>query len=272
MARRRCLPTNLFYNPKFEALSSDTVRLIYVGIVLDTDDYGRGLANASILGRKLAQPPETIERALPELEQQGFLECYEVKGQHCYYVCNWLKMQTLSKKTASEYPPSPSEVTSSEDLQENPSFPQNPQENFGEFRENSLEEKVKEKRRENESESKGEGERKAALRAASAGAGARELSIDEITERVAAILKLDISQALFHIVKDFYHRSDIDLITQAELAREWMDTKAKKPREMTTAFFRRWMEREVKTTITLHTNEVLSAIDAYAQSCEADIS
>ena len=165
-------------------------------------------------------------------------------------------------------------MTSSESPQENPGFSQNPQGFFGEFRENSLEEKVKEKRRENESESesKGEGEREAAHSAAGVGSGARELSIEETTERVAAILKLTVSPTLSRIVKDFYYRTDVDLITQAELAREWADTKAQKPVKMRASIFRHWMEREVNTTLTLHTNEVLSAIDAYAQSCEAAIS
>src|SRR5205085_8661640 len=103
MSRHRCFPTNLFFIPKFEALSSNTVRLIYIGIVLDADDYGRGMASASILGRKLAQPPDTIESALLELEQQGFLECYEVEGEHYYHMRNWFKLQKLSRPTPSGY-------------------------------------------------------------------------------------------------------------------------------------------------------------------------
>ena len=134
MSRYRSFPTNLFFVPKFEALSSDTLRLIYIGIILDADDYGRGIASVSILGRKLAQPPDIVERALSELEQQGFVECYEVEEEHYYYVCNWFKLQKLSKPTNSGYPPSPSQVASSEDPRKIQVFPKIPREILGNFR------------------------------------------------------------------------------------------------------------------------------------------
>ena len=146
MARKRCLPTKLFFDPDFMRLSSDTVRLIWIGLVLDADDSGRGEAYPTILGRKFGQASSDVEQALQELETRGLLHCYEVEGRRYYWLPDWNKLQTLSKPTPSEFPPAPADTTT----------PQNPQRNSGDVRKTSLEgEEEEEKEKESVLEDEG---------------------------------------------------------------------------------------------------------------------
>src|SRR5258708_21465927 len=95
IAEKRCLPTDLFYNRKFVQLRNDTIRLILIGLILDADDAGRGLADPALLGRKLDQRSENIQEALEDLEHAGFVESY-VRGEETYYsLCLWSVWQKL---------------------------------------------------------------------------------------------------------------------------------------------------------------------------------
>ena len=66
MATKRCIPTTFFEDPDVVELGKHE-QLILIGIVLDADDSGRGLANSRLLGRKLDFEPEQIEQALEAL-------------------------------------------------------------------------------------------------------------------------------------------------------------------------------------------------------------
>src|SRR5262249_18411483 len=108
MAKKRSIPTNLFASPDFFELSSNTVRLILIGIILDADDEGRGCAHSRLLARKFDQQPEDIEHALEELAAHGILQCYDVASRRYYWLCHWYTYQILSKPTPSSYPEPPS--------------------------------------------------------------------------------------------------------------------------------------------------------------------
>jgi hypothetical protein len=88
MAKRRCIPTDLFYQRKFVGLSSDTVRLLLIGLISDADDAGRGLADHALLSRKLDHAPDVIAQALGELERAGFVHCYSVEDEQYYTLCH----------------------------------------------------------------------------------------------------------------------------------------------------------------------------------------
>ena len=75
MVRGRLIPTNYFRDPDVMSLSSPDWRLILVGMVLNADDWGRGLAHPVILGRDLDYAPDVIEAALVELEQGELVQC-----------------------------------------------------------------------------------------------------------------------------------------------------------------------------------------------------
>lgn len=128
MAKQRCLPTSFFKDPDVMALSNGDVRLILVGLVLNADDEGRGLADARILGREFDYPPDQVEAALQEIETYELAQCYHV-GRHGYYsLCRWREWQTLSKPTPSRYP-APPRASLTENSHETPGFSQNPQGN-----------------------------------------------------------------------------------------------------------------------------------------------
>lgn len=114
MAGKRSIPTSLFSSPDFFELSSDTIRLIMLGLILDADDEGRGHAHPRLLARKLDKSPEDIAQALVELQAHGIVQCYEVAGRAYYVLCHWHTYQTLSKPTPSAYPAPPGVLTAEE--------------------------------------------------------------------------------------------------------------------------------------------------------------
>lgn len=107
MAKQRCLPTNFFKDPDVMTLSSGDIRLVLIGLVLNADDEGRGLAHAKILGREMDYPPELIEAALQEIETCELVECYQVERHRYYSLPRWREWETLSKPTPSKYPAPP---------------------------------------------------------------------------------------------------------------------------------------------------------------------
>ncbi|HEY1353887.1 MAG TPA: hypothetical protein VGF67_30115 [Ktedonobacteraceae bacterium] len=106
MAGKRCIPTDLFWDEIFSSLNGET-QSIFLGLVLAADDHGRGLAGQRVLSRMLAKDLRTIEQALPDLEDGGFLQCYEVNGRHYYHITCWDEWETLHKPARSRYPEPP---------------------------------------------------------------------------------------------------------------------------------------------------------------------
>lgn len=134
MSKKRSIPTSLFASPDFFELSSDTIRVIMLGLILDADDEGRGCAHARLLARKLDKCPQDIEAALAELAAHGIVRCYLVADCRYYVLCHWHKYQILSKPTPSAYPPPPDEeeLTPTTATQNHPALPRNAPETPGE--------------------------------------------------------------------------------------------------------------------------------------------
>ena len=249
MAKKRCIPTDLFYQRKFVALSSDTTRLLLVGLISDADDYGRGSADSHLLGRKLDHTPEVIVQALSELEASGFVQCYGDE-ERCYALCAWTEWQTLSKPTPSKYPAPPTQagnpmVSSS---QGSPPFSEIPLGNP---------EKPTELLREGEEElNRTEDEGEENQRATSgkivvfpaAATSEDERKVQETTRVVARILKLQESEALARLVQEYYQHSHLSLLGEADAAREWIDDRRRnrKGQRMSPSFFRRWLKKEIE--------------------------
>src|SRR5581483_11081630 len=158
MAAKRSIPTTLFASPDFFELSSDTVRLLLIGIILDADDEGRGCAHARLLARKLDTTTEAVEQTLKECEAHRILRCYLVEGRPYYVLLHWHKYQVLSRPTPSSYPPPPQdqpspEVAHTETPQGTQGFPwertDSPGESLPEEEEEENRTEQEEKRREN---------------------------------------------------------------------------------------------------------------------------
>lgn len=218
MARKRSLPTTLFASPDFFELSSNTARLIFIGLILDADDEGRGLAHPHLLARKLDQPPDEIEQALVELTAHGMLCCYEVADRHFYWLCHWYIYQTLSKPTPSHYPAPPGQLdgNSGQEVQRNEPdlFPP---------------------------EMKPKAEAAEPPSASSQAVQKRPPT----TVQVAAVLHLPESDDLQQVVQEFTATSSLSLLGEALEARAWIDDQHRNTRQqpMTPAFFRRWLRR-----------------------------
>src|SRR5437899_12001585 len=95
MAGKRSIPTSLFNSPDFFELSSDTIRLIMIGLILDADDEGRGHAHPRWLAGRWVKCPEDIDQGLVELQAHGIFAAYEVAGGANYVRCHWLRYKTL---------------------------------------------------------------------------------------------------------------------------------------------------------------------------------
>ncbi len=260
------LPTNFFKDPDVMSLSSSDVRLILVGLVLNADDYGRGLAHPNILGRDLDFTPEQIEGALPELEQADLVRCYQ-GGKHRYYaLLRWEEWQTLTKRSPSKFPAPPEiDQPAPHDMWQIPGNAREILENSGksgEVRENTgtvekiLSEGEGEQEREREGKRIGGGDESnplpkiVAFPATRISAGDAttdsQIQIMEATKKVAAILKLTVTDALTRIVAEYLHDPSLSLLGEADSAREWIDDPGRNRRRqrLTPAFFRRWLQRE----------------------------
>src|SRR5450631_4487441 len=106
MARSRSIPTQLFWDPAFSLLDSDT-QIILLGLTLIADDEGRGLAQIRFLVRQFDKDPTVVEQALTTLTETEFLACYQVGNQRYYQHLHWQEWETLSKPTPSRYPAPP---------------------------------------------------------------------------------------------------------------------------------------------------------------------
>jgi len=269
MARSRSLPTNLFEDPDFFELSSET-QIILVGLVLGADDAGRGPAHSGLLSRKLNKALPLIEQALHELEECEMLQVYQDARQSYYHLTHWQEWETLSKPTPSKYPTPPvprsscdppgssdhtqGNLGSSQNIQGNSQMPQIPQDCPGEFGETPPEDEGEEKRREGEGEGEGEETLHNVVifptRSADTAAdgSSQDVRVGEMTSQVAVILKLQVSDALTRIVAEYLQVSSLSLLGEADAAREWIEDKRRNRngQRMTPAFFRRWLKRELE--------------------------
>jgi hypothetical protein len=87
------------------ALKSQMSQLALLGLVLNADDEGRGVAEPSILARELAFTPSDIETALLDLEAYELVQCYQVGKFRYYSLPRWLEWQNLRRPAVSKFPP-----------------------------------------------------------------------------------------------------------------------------------------------------------------------
>ncbi len=254
MARSRSIPTQLLWDPDFNDLD-DSARNVLIMLTLLADDEGRGQAHPAILARQCNKDAAGLEQALCQLEAVGFIQRYTV-GRHCYFQhLRWQEWETLSKITASRFPPPPQlkerdEFLAAEsDADHSPSVPDVSREaqDIPEFpRESSPEEEGEGKGREHEQKDEEEGTPTNVIPFPPARDGADECSDEKSVAQVAAILKLSITPALSRVVSEFGAVPGLSLLGEADAAREWIDDRGRnrKGQRMTPAFFRRWLKRE----------------------------
>jgi hypothetical protein len=141
--------------------------------------------------------------------------------------------------------------------QKSPEIPRNPQRNAGEHRESPTQLNLSESKLSQSKSMEDEGAAQpppniVPFPAARADADAvvepvcPEKRVIEITQQVAAILKVPLSDGLERVVADYLGDSSLSLRGEADAAREWIDDprRNRKRQQLTPVFFRRWLKRE----------------------------
>lgn len=83
-------------------------RLLSVGLIVLSDDHGRGRANEVVLAAKVftyePDPVRCLREALASLSRIGFVQLYEVRGQRYYQIRNWAKHQRVDRPSKPRFP------------------------------------------------------------------------------------------------------------------------------------------------------------------------
>lgn len=97
-------------------LASSDARVLSIGLILLSDDYGNGRAHPSLLRSRVlpSRSQEDFDTALAELREAGFVELYAADGQSYFHVRNWEKHQRVDKPGKPLVPP-PSAATTEPD-------------------------------------------------------------------------------------------------------------------------------------------------------------
>ncbi len=253
MARARSLPSDFLKDPDVITLAGNDECLILIGLILNADDYGRGIAHSLRLGREIrGYSEEQIETALHTLEAAGLVTLYEVSRFRYYSLPRWHEWEKLSDPAKSKYPVPPNSCETSDDPAETRSFSRKPKETFGTRgnpQESVLEEEG-EAEREPERETEGDEETLPPNVTSFPTVHAADIDaaeVEEMTRQVASILKLCVGDALRRLVQEYGHDPLLSLLGEADAAREWIDDTRRRNRKgqrMSPAFFQRWLKRE----------------------------
>lgn len=109
MPRIRTIKPDFFKSERIESFSSDTVRLLFIGLWTYVDDYGRGRDDARLVKAELFPLREdmttgAVEKILVELADHGVVFRYQVSGKRYLHVTNWAEHQRVSRPTESRFP------------------------------------------------------------------------------------------------------------------------------------------------------------------------
>lgn len=107
MARRRMIDPNFWESEDVSELSF-FARLLFIGLVSQADDEGKGKANANYI-KSLVFPYDDVrvaevEKALSEISQKTSVILYTVDGKRYYKFKNWDKWQTINRPQPSTLP------------------------------------------------------------------------------------------------------------------------------------------------------------------------
>lgn len=108
MARKRMIDPGIWTSEDFSNLSM-LARLIWVGLISNADDEGRGRANIAYLKSQLFPYDDElslkkIENALKEIEKSMSIKFYAVEGKKYYQLTKWEKFQNINRPSPSQIP------------------------------------------------------------------------------------------------------------------------------------------------------------------------
>lgn len=108
MARRRMIDPNFWQSEDISRLSP-FARLLFIGMISNADDEGRGRANTNYL-KSIIFPYDDIrvaevDKALSEISHNTSVVVYDVAHSKYYAFTNWTKWQRVDKPQISIIPP-----------------------------------------------------------------------------------------------------------------------------------------------------------------------
>ena len=111
MARKRMISPEIWESSSFSKLS-DFAKLVFIGLISQADDDGKGKASPNIIRSKLFPDGEEkrvtdIKKALSEIALRMSITFYEVDGESFYILTNWHSWQKIDRPTPSKIPNPP---------------------------------------------------------------------------------------------------------------------------------------------------------------------
>ncbi|MDE7406451.1 MAG: hypothetical protein K2M89_06235 [Clostridiales bacterium] len=118
MARKRMISPEIWESSSFSKLT-DFAKLIFIGLISNADDEGKGKANPGYIRSKLFPNDEErrvtdIKKALSEIALTMSITFYEVNGDSLYHLTNWARWQKIDRPTPSKFPNPPKEQSMGE--------------------------------------------------------------------------------------------------------------------------------------------------------------
>ncbi len=123
MARKRMIDPDFWTDEKLGECSRDE-RLLFMGLISNADDDGRGRANPKLIKSIIFPYDEDlagtkIKKMLDTLSKYKFITLYECGQQEFYHVTRFAKHQVINKKIDSKLPPPKLDGTLPEDYGSN---------------------------------------------------------------------------------------------------------------------------------------------------------
>ena len=108
MARKRMIDPNIWDSEDFSSLSF-IARLLFIGMISNADDEGRGVANPTYLKSHIFPYEEElrttdIENALSQIARSMSIVLYTHDGKRYYEFSHWREWQKIDRPTPSKLP------------------------------------------------------------------------------------------------------------------------------------------------------------------------
>ncbi len=113
MARKRMISPEIWASSSFAELS-DFAKLVFIGLISNADDEGKGEADPALLKSTLFPRDEKkraadVKSALSEIARSTSTLFYSVEGKNYYALVKWKAWQKLDRPTPSKIPNPPQE-------------------------------------------------------------------------------------------------------------------------------------------------------------------
>lgn len=118
MARKRMISPEIWASSSFAELS-DFAKIVFIGLISNADDEGKGEADPALLKSTLFPRDEKkraadVKTALSEIARSTSTLFYSVEGKNYYILTKWKVYQKLDRPTPSKIPNPPDDESAGE--------------------------------------------------------------------------------------------------------------------------------------------------------------